>query len=92
MKRAAQIEASGFSPVISTQMAQEEFSKSFGAPQQAGFSGNTYKEKSDRTTFFPGVDLPAAAGPDYIPGSTASFLDARKTSGYLPNRRRILKR
>jgi hypothetical protein len=91
MKRAAQIEASGFSPVISTQMAQEEFSKSFGAPQQAGFSGNTYKEKSDRTTFFPGVDLPAAAGPDYIPGSTASFLDALRPQVIYPTAEGFLK-
>lgn len=91
MKRAAQIEASGFSPAISTQMAQEEFSKSFGAPQQAGFSGDTYKEKSDLSTFLPGVDLPAAAGPDYIPGSTASFLDAVRRQVIYPTTEGFLK-
>ena len=91
MKRAAQIEASGFSPVISTQMAQEEFSKSFGAPQQAGFSGNTYKEKSDVSTFLPGVSLPKAAPSDYIPGSTASFLDAVRPQVIYPTAEGFLK-
>ena len=34
LKRAQALQASGFSPAIATQMAQQEFSESYGAPQQ----------------------------------------------------------
>ena len=93
LKRAQALQASGFSPAIATQMAQEEFSESFGAPQQAGFSGDTYKEKSDRSTFIPipGVSFPEAAKPDYIPGSTASFFDALRPQVIYPTTEGFLK-
>ena len=72
LKRAQALQASGFSPAIATQMAQQEFSESYGAPQQAGFG-----EKADIPF------QPAAAKPDFMPGS-AGFFDALRPQVIYP--------
>ena len=72
LKRAQALQASGFSPAIATQMAQQEFSESYGAPQQAGFG-----EKADIPF------QPAASKPDFMPGS-AGFFDALRSQVIYP--------
>ena len=71
-KRAQALQASGFSPAIATQMAQQEFSESYGEPQQAGFG-----KKADIPF------QPAAAKPDFMPGS-AGFFDALRPQVIYP--------